>query len=145
LLGRRALARCFARVRAQLAARGQFLFDVWSADAFQRSLRSAAGRARHRDDGEAIVSLQHRGQIWEVFEQSRLRSARQRLDVLYTYVPRPQGARVQIRIEQRYAPWAELAALLAEAGLRVKARYGGFARERWSPRSEHLVVIAEPG
>lgn len=145
LLGRRALARCFARVRAQLGARGRFLFDVWSADAFQRSLGSAARRARHRDDGEAIVSLQHRGQMWEVFEQSRLRSARQRLDVLYTYVSRPHGARVQIRIEQRYAPWGELATLLAEAGLRVKAKYGGFARERWSPRSEHLVVIAEPG
>lgn len=145
LLGRRALASCFARVRAHLAADGQFLFDVWCADAFQRSVRSAARRARHRDDGAALVALHHRGQMWEVFEQTRLRSARQRLDVLYTYVPRHHGARVQIRIEQRYAPWAELAALLAEAGLRVRAKYGGFARERWSPRSEHLVVIAEPG
>lgn len=145
LLGRRALARCFARVRAQLAVRGRFLFDVWSADAFQRSLRSAARRGGHRDDGGAIVSLQHRGQLWEVFEQSRLRSARQRLDVLYTYVSRPRGERIQLCIEQRYSPWAELADLLAEAGLRVRARYGGFARERCSPRSEHLVVIAERG
>jgi SAM-dependent methyltransferase len=144
LLGRRALARCFARVRAHLAPRGKFLFDVWSADAFARSLRSPAHRGAHRDQSEAIVSLHHRGQQWDVFEQSRLRSARQRLDVLYTYVPRQRGARVQIRIEQRYAPFAEIAALLAEAGLRVSARYGGFARERWSPRSEQLVVIAAP-
>jgi SAM-dependent methyltransferase len=144
LLGRRALLRCFARVRAHLAAGGQFLFDVWSADAFQRSTRRATRRAGHRDDSNAIVSLHHRGQVWDVFEHSRLRSARQRLDVLYTYVPRSRGARVQIRIEQRYAPWAEIAALLAEAGLQVRARYGGFARERWSPRSDQLVVIAEP-
>ena len=141
LLGRRALARCFARVQAQLAERDQFLFDVWSADRFQHSLRSR--RAGHRDDGAALVSLFHRGQQWDVFEQSRLQSARQRLDVLYTYVPGSRGASVQIRIEQRYAPSGEIERLLAEAGLRVTAKYGGFARERWSPRSEHLVVVAE--
>ncbi|MEY4545798.1 MAG: hypothetical protein RL685_1993 [Pseudomonadota bacterium] len=143
LLGRRALLRCFQRVRAHLAEGGQFLFDVWSADGFQRSTRRASRRAGHRDDDAAIVSLHHRGQVWDVFEHSRLRSARQRLDVLYTYVPRSGGAPIDIRIEQRYAPWAEIAALLAQAGLQVSARYGGFARERWSPHSDQLVVIAE--
>jgi len=138
LLGRRALARCLRSVRAHLAPGGQFVFDVWAADRFARDAASSA----HRDDDEAIVSLAHRGQTWDVFEASRLSCGAQRLDVTYTYVSRERGRRVTCRIEQRYAPSRELMQALEAAGLRVRARWGGFAEQPFGRSSELLVVVA---
>ncbi|HKO89952.1 MAG TPA: class I SAM-dependent methyltransferase [Polyangiaceae bacterium] len=138
LLGRRALLRCLRSVRAHLAPEGEFVFDVWAADEFARHASSSA----HRDDDEAIVSLAHRGQTWDVFEQSRLASGAQRLDVTYTYRSRERGRRVTCCIEQRYAPARELTELLRAAGLRVRARWGGFTEQRFGRGSEQLVVVA---
>lgn len=138
LLGRRALARCLRGVRAHLAPGGQFVFDVWAADRFARRAASSA----HRDDDEAIVSLAHRGQTWDVFETSRLSCGAQRLDVTYTYVSRERGRRVTCHIEQRYAPSRELLQVLEAAGLRVQARFGGFAGQPFGRSSEQLVVVA---
>jgi SAM-dependent methyltransferase len=142
LLGRRALASCLRCVRAHLAPGGRFVFDVWSADAFQRHLRSGAGSAAHRDDVEALVRFQHRGQTWDVFERSRLRAARQRLDVEYTYVSRERGTRVTIPIAQRFASSAELGELLGRAGLRLRARWADFSGKRFGPGAELLVAVA---
>src|SRR5262249_7162696 len=125
-----------------LAPGGSFLFDVWAADPFQRRARLRALRDAYRDERGAIVSLAHRGQVWDVFEQSRLRSATQRLDVTYTYVSRQRGTRVVIPIEQRYAPSRELEELLAAAGLRLRAHWGGFAEQPFGPRSELFVALA---
>ncbi|HEU4579713.1 MAG TPA: class I SAM-dependent methyltransferase [Polyangiaceae bacterium] len=139
LLGRRALVSCFRSVRAHLAPGGTFCFDVWAADSFQRRVRR---REAQRDEPGAIVSLAHRGQIWDVFERSRLRSASQRLDVTYTYVSRQRGTRVQIPIAQRYATSWELKELLARAGLRLRARWGGFSGQPFGPSSELFVAVA---
>jgi hypothetical protein len=126
-------------VRSHLAPGGRFVFDVWTADRFARRASSSA----HRDDDEAIVSLHHRGQTWDVFEQSRLSSGAQRLDVKYTYISRERGRRVSCHIEQRYAPSRELMSALKAAGLRVLAHWGGFAEEPFRRGSEQLVVVAE--
>ena len=142
LLGRRALVSCFRSVRAHLAPGGGFLFDVWAADPFQRRARLRALRESHRDERGAIVSLAHRGQVWDVFERSRLRSAAQRLDVNYTYVSRQRGTRVEIPIAQRYATSRELEELLASAGLRLRAQWGGFSGQPFGPRSELFVALA---
>jgi SAM-dependent methyltransferase len=139
LLGPRALQSCLRRVRSHLAPGGQFVFDVWTADRFARRASSSA----YRDDEEAIVSLHHRGQTWDVFEQSRLSVGAQRLDVRYTYVSRERGRRVFCRIEQRYAPSRELMSAVQAAGLRVIAHWGGFAEEPFGRGSEQLVVVAE--
>ena len=139
LLGRRALSNCFRCVRAHLAPGGKFVFDVWAADPFQRRARLRAQREAHRDEDGAIVSISHRGQVWDVFEHSRLRSATQRLDVTYTYVSRERGTRVEIPIEQRYATTLELEELLAIAGLQLRAQHGGFSQQPYGPRSELLV------
>jgi SAM-dependent methyltransferase len=142
LLGRRALVSCFRCVRAHLAPGGSFLFDVWAADPFQRRARLRALREAHRDERGAIVSLAHRGQVWDVFESSRLRSAAQRLDVTYTYVSRQRGQRVVIPIAQRYATSRELEELLAVAGLRLRQHCGGFSGQPFGPRSELFVAVA---
>jgi SAM-dependent methyltransferase len=139
LLGRRALANCLRCVRAHLAPGGKFLFDVWAADPFQRRARVRTLREEHRDEQGAIVSIGHRAQVWDVFEHSRLRSARQRLDVTYTYVSRERGTRVEIPIAQRYATSLELEQLLARAGLQLRARWAGFSGKPYGPRAELLV------
>jgi SAM-dependent methyltransferase len=141
LLGSRALASCLRCVRAHLAPGGQLLFDVWAADAFAQHVR-AGDRRDHRDDPGAIVSFRHRRQTWDVYERSSLRSARQRLDVVYTYVSRERGQRVQIEIHQRYSTSSELARELGRAGLELRARWAGFAGERFTARAELLVVRA---
>jgi SAM-dependent methyltransferase len=138
LLGRRELGRCLARVRAHLAPGGQFIFDVWSADRFLRSARASG----HRDDPDAIVSVSHRGQVWQVFERSRLSSARQRLDVRYTYVSHPAGTVVEIPIPQRYASARELEEHLGRAGLRVDARWGDFGGAPRRSAAPFLIVQA---
>lgn len=138
LLGRRALLACFRSVRRHLTPGGLFLFDVWSADAFHRR----AGSAGHHDDAGAILTLCRGAQTWDVFESSRLRRRLQRLDVTYTYVSRERGARVDLLLEQRYAPAAELAGLLEQAGLRVAAKYGDFTGGRFGARSVELIVQA---
>ncbi|HVZ34743.1 MAG TPA: class I SAM-dependent methyltransferase, partial [Polyangiaceae bacterium] len=94
LLNRRALAGCLRAVRSHLAPGGTFWFDVWCADGF---MRQPNARAR-RDQREALVSLLHRGQVWDVFERSRLRSAEQRLDVIYRYVSRQRGTAIECSI-----------------------------------------------
>jgi SAM-dependent methyltransferase len=142
LLGRHALLSCFRSVREHLTPGGAFCFDVWAADPFQHRARLRALRAAHRDEPGAIVSLAHRGQVWDVFERSRLRSAAQRLDVTYTYFSRQRGTRVEIPIAQRYATSGELEELLARAGLRLRARWGGFSGQRFGPRSELFVAVA---
>jgi SAM-dependent methyltransferase len=139
LLGRRALLSCFRSVCAHLAPGGGFLFDVWAADPFQRRARL---RGAHRDEPGAIVTLAHRGQVWDVFERSRLRSAAQRLDVTYTYVSRQRGTQLEIPIAQRYASSRELKELLAAAGLRLCEQWGGFSGQPFGPRSELLVAMA---
>jgi SAM-dependent methyltransferase len=145
LLGRRAVSSCFRSVKAHLAPGGSFVFDVWAADPFQRRARLRARSEAHRDEPGAIVSIAHRAQVWDVFEQSRLRSATQRLDVTYTYVSRERGTRVEILIEQRYATSLELEELLAGAGLRLQSLSGGFSEQPFGPRSELLVVVAGAG
>jgi SAM-dependent methyltransferase len=137
LLNRRAALACFRAARRVLAPGGKFLLDVWNSGPFQRrSSRSSA------DETEPVVTLEHAGRTWDVFERSSVRRARQRLNVTYTYLPREGGPTYQIPIAQRYYSTAEVMELLARAGFVVEARYGDFSRGRFSARSQHLIVSA---
>jgi SAM-dependent methyltransferase len=139
LRSRRALLACLRSVRAHLAPGGEFLFDVWAADRFHRESDSRA----YRDDELPILNICRGKQSWDVFETSRLRKGLQRLDVLYRYVPRVGRAQISIGIEQRYLLFSELLELLARAGLEARSTFGGFAGQRFSTRSEELVVRAQ--
>lgn len=139
LPNRRAVLSCFRRARRHLTQTGQFVFDVWAADEFDNTAESPA----HYDDTGPILSLCHRGQTWDVFETSHLRSHIQRLDVVYTYVPRVSGSIVRIPIAQRYAPAKELVGLLQVAGMQVVASFGGFRGQRRTGKSAHCVIVAE--
>jgi SAM-dependent methyltransferase len=129
---------CFRAVRAALAPGGAFAFDVWNAEAFHRNPTSHP----RADDSEPIVTLQHAGLTWDVFERTRVRRSAQHLDVTYRYVPRGPGAPCQIPIAQRYYRPTELSELLERAGFVVQHRYGTFSSTLFTPRSPQLIVIA---
>ena len=137
LLGRREALSCFRAARRALAPGGILALDVWNAAPFRRHPARATSDAR-----EPIVSLRHAGRTWDVFERSRVRSARQRLDVTYSYVPREGGVTRQIPIAQRYYLASELSELLRRAGFVVGARYGDFSRAPFDARSPQLIVLA---
>jgi SAM-dependent methyltransferase len=136
LLSKQAVLSCFRSVHRALKPGGVFAFDVWNAAAFD----SATGSLP--DDDEPIVSLSYDARTWDVFERSRLRRARKRLDVTYEYRPREGGAVQRIDIPQRYYLAAEVDEMLERAGFAVEARYGNFSGARFTARSAQQVVLA---
>lgn len=136
------ILKCFACVKRHLASDGEFVFDVWAADRFHRDMHSKAMSHGHYDNCGPIVSFVHRSQAWDVFQESRLRTRLQRLDVTYTYIPREQGAPVTITIEQRYARSTELKEFVERAGLYVKSIHGDFNGSRLNFNSPYVVLRA---
>jgi SAM-dependent methyltransferase len=129
---------CFRAARAALSARGSFVFDVWNPERFHRL---AALRTK-RDSHEPVVSIAHGARIWDVFERTRVRRARQRLDVNYSYLPRGGGAALNSSISQRYFRPLELRKLLARSGFQVQEQYGDFAGAPLSVNSPHVIMIS---
>jgi SAM-dependent methyltransferase len=136
LLSKRAVLGCFRSVQRALKPGGVFAFDVWNAASF------AAAAGALPDDHEPIVSLRHDARTWDVFERSRLRRVRKRLDVTYLYQPREGGSVQRILIPQRYYLAPEVDALLERAGFAVQARYGDFSGGRFAVRSAQQIVLA---
>jgi SAM-dependent methyltransferase len=136
LLSKQAALGCFRSVHRALKPGGVFAFDVWNAAPFDAAIGALP------DDDEPIVSLSYGSRTWDVFERSRLRRARKRLDVTYHYRPRAGGAVHRIAIPQRYYLAAEVAELLERAGFAVQARYGDFSGSRFTARSAQQVVLA---
>jgi SAM-dependent methyltransferase len=136
LLSKQAALSCFRSAQRALEPGGVLAFDVWNAAAFHSTTGSL-----HDDDGP-IVSLSYDARSWDVFERSRLRRARKRLDVTYQYRPREGGTVHQIDIPQRYYLAAEVDELLERAGFAVQARYGDFSGARFTARSPQQVVLA---
>ena len=138
LLSQRDALSCFRSVHRALKPGGVFAFDVWNAAAFNSAPFAL------RDDDEPIVSLSHGSRTWDVFERSRLRRARKRLDVTYQYRPREGGVVHRIDIPQRYYLAAEVDDLLERAGFALQARYGNFSGGRFAARSAQQIVLARP-
>jgi SAM-dependent methyltransferase len=136
LLSKQAALACFRAAHRALKPGCVLAFDVWNAAAFDAATGALA------DDDEPIVSLSHARRTWDVFERSRLRRARKRLDVTYHYLPREGGAAQRIAIPQRYYLAAEVDELLERAGFAVQARYGDFSGGRFTRRSAQQVVVA---
>lgn len=140
LTSKRDALACFRAARRALEPGGSFVLDVWNAAPFHRAAPSPED-----SDAEYVVSVQQARRTYDVFEQTRVTRARQRLDVSYTYLPRTSGASYQIPIAQRYYLRPEVDDLLARAGLRVTARYGDFSRSQFrAQKSAQLIVVAKP-
>jgi SAM-dependent methyltransferase len=137
MLGKRDALACLRAARRALTAGGMLALDVWNAEPFHHASGSSGV-----DDPLPIVSLDHAGRTWDVFERSRVRRAQQRLDVSYLYVSRVGQRTYRIPIAQRYFLPPEISELLERAGFAIEARYGDFSRRRFSARSAQLIVLA---
>jgi SAM-dependent methyltransferase len=138
LLTKRDALACFRAARAALVPGGLFAFDVWNAHSFQREPIARTGT----DGTTPIVTLRHAGRTWDVFEDTRVRRAAQRLLVTYHYLPREGGAVRVIPLAQRYYLAPELSELLGRAGFELVQRFGDFSGARFTARSPLLVVVA---
>ncbi len=138
LLNQREALACFRAARRALVPGGVLVLDVWNAESFHHAALAGA----QISDVAALPPLQYAGRTWDVLERAKLRRNRQRLDVNYTYVPRSAGQAREILIQQRYFLPSEIESLLRRAGFALEARYGGFKRRRFTPRSAQLVLLA---
>lgn len=136
LLNQREALSCFRAAHAALAAGGELVLDVWNAAQFHRAKHDGA------DEAEPVAVIEHAGEVWDVFERSRVRRASQRIHVVYAYVGRSSGAVVESVIPQRYYLAAELEPLLLRAGFSIAARYGDFSERRFTVRSPQLILVA---
>jgi SAM-dependent methyltransferase len=137
LLSKSAALSCFRAARRALQPGGVFALDVWNAAEFDRTPMSAAA-----DEREPIVCVTYAGREYDVFERSRVRQSRKRLDVTYTYEPRKGGEAQRIVLPQRYFLAAEVEDLLGRAGFAIAARYGDFSGARFTARSPQQIVVA---
>ncbi len=134
-----ALGRCLRTVRELLADGGRLVFDAWSADAFHEE---SAPEDLADDALVPVVSVEHAGKRWDVFERSRWDREAQRVEATYVHVARDGTDVVEGTITHRYLLHDQVAPVLAEAGLEVEAIHGDFATTPWTRDSEHLVVVA---
>lgn len=138
-LDRQALTACLGCVRRTLAADGRFLFDVWNADAFHEESEPDD----LADDALVpVVSVEHGGRAWDVFERSRWDRAARRVDSTYLYVARDGSETVQGRIAHHYLLSSELESLLADAGLELVDVRGDFEGGPFHHDADHLIVTA---
>jgi hypothetical protein len=130
---------CLRQVVKHLAPGGRVVLDVYRADPDPDT------EADDVDEAEPVAELELGGVVYDVFEKSAWDSEPQRLQVTYVHAPRGGGELVSYDIPQRYLTEHELDSLLAEAGLRVLERWGGFQGEAPDEDAETLVRIAELG
>lgn len=131
--------RCLVCAGRQLAPGGQLIFDAYRADDFH----TESNPLDYRDEAlEPVGSVDHRGVRYDVFERSLWERPRQRLDVVYEYVPRAGGAVLQGTIQHRYLLSHQIEGLLARAGLQLVHLHGDFLGGELRPKGELLVAIA---
>ncbi len=138
LLTRADAIACLRSVRRHLAEGGKLAFDAYAADGFHAE---SSPRDVAPDELSEVVSFEHRGRRWDVFEKSSWDKRRKRLDVTYLY--RSGRRELAIEIPQHYWLSSEVGPLLARAGLRLRSLHGGFRKQRYSKDSPLLVVTAE--
>lgn len=149
LLDDAGVADCFASVHRHLAASGRFVFDAYRADPFhQDALDRDTPPARRADaagddDLYDVETLVCGGDTYDVFEQSSVATATQRVDVTYIHVRRSDGEAIRAPLPQRYLLEAQVAAHLRAAGFGVEGRYGSFDGAPLSDESEHQIWIAK--
>jgi SAM-dependent methyltransferase len=120
--------RCFANVAAHLAPGGAFVIEAFVPDLarFDRGQRVAAQRV----DADGVV-----------LEVSTHDAAEQRTNSMHV-VLQEEGVRMYpVQIRYAYPPELDLMARLA--GLRLRARWGGWRREPYSAASERHVSVYE--
>lgn len=139
LLAPAALRECLSCAVQHLAPGGRLILDVYNCD---DDLLEENDPADEEGEAEPLVALNHRGLLYDVYEESHWHNDAQRLEVTYRHVPRNGGETVTYEIPQRYLRDAELDRLLDSVGLRTLESWGGFRGERPGAGQAHCVRVA---
>ena len=130
---------CFACVARHLAPGGRLFFDAYGADTFHRD----EDPADHTDERlDPVVTVEHQGVCYDVFERRRWDRPKQRLDVTYEYIPRGGGEALQGQLFHRYLLQDQIEALLANAGLQLLALEGDWRGGESRPNDSMWVATA---
>ncbi|HJK92073.1 MAG TPA: class I SAM-dependent methyltransferase [Polyangiaceae bacterium LLY-WYZ-15_(1-7)] len=131
---------CLRCARAHLKDGGLLVFDGYSAELFH-----AEAEGDGSEDAPGLVrTVDALGTSWDVFEHSRWDRAEQRIDAVYTHVPRDGRPAVSATIPQRYVLADELEALLASCGLDLVVLHGSWDQEAFDLDSRLLIATATP-
>lgn len=142
MLSREDVILCLKTCAAHLAPGGRVVFDAYSADAFHLDWADDLNRLEERDRFEDLVTIEHRGQTYDVLEQSSWERSDQRLEVVYLHEPRDGGEAIRASLVHRYILSDQIEPLLLDAGLRLEALHGDYRGGPLDEESELLVVIA---
>ncbi|MFW5925774.1 MAG: class I SAM-dependent methyltransferase [Myxococcota bacterium] len=134
------LVACLRCARAHLAPGGLLVFDGYAADAFHAT---DPGTGPDEDELGHVSTAGVDGRRFHVYEQSLWEPDRQRITARYVHVPEDGGPSVEAFVRQRYLLSAEVAPLLAQAGLELITLQGGFDQSAFDPEdSEMLIAVA---
>ena len=112
---------CFRACARHLSPHGRLVFDAYGADLFHREQDPADYTDERLDP---VVTVEHEGTVFDVFERSLWRREQQRLDVSYEYIPRGGGDAAIGRIAHHYLLLEQIAPLLERAGLHLLSLAG---------------------
>ena len=112
------LARCLKGVHRHLHTGGEFIFDIYSPD--RSSLAGANG------DYAIVKSIQYDGEIWDVFERSRVRDNGKSILVEYMAVARTTRSIFTISIAHLVIYASEWWSILSEEGFEIISMEGDF-------------------
>lgn len=130
---------CFQCCAQHLAPDGRLVFDAYGADVFHIE----QDPADHTDERlDPVVSVEHEGICYDVFERSRWERSEQRLDVTYEYIPRGGGEALVGRLMHRYLLRDQLEPLLARAGLQLISLDGDWRGGASTPGGDMWVATA---
>ena len=131
---------CFSCARRHLAPEGRLVFDAYGADTFHRD----EDPADHDDERlDPVVTVEHQGVCYDVFERRRWDRPKQRLDVTYEYIPRGGGEALQGQLLHRYLLRNQIEALLRRAGLRLLTLDGDWRGSK--SRADGSMWVATAG
>ena len=142
LLSREEVVRSLQNSAAHLARSGLLIFDAYSADGFHRDSATDLDRLEDSEAFEEIVSIEFRGETWDVLERSSWERNDQRLSVDYLHEPRNGGEAIRTDLVHRYLLSHQIESILRDAGLRLESLCGDYDGSAVTDDSELLVVIA---
>ncbi len=130
---------CFRACARHLTQDGKLVFDAYGADRFHQEADPADYDGDHL---EPVVTVEHEGTCYDVFERSTWHRADQQLDVVYEYIPRAGGDAALGRLLHHYLLQDQIGPLLARAGLRLESLAGDFRGREATPDDDMWVATA---
>jgi SAM-dependent methyltransferase len=130
---------CLRCVAQHLKPGARLILDAYMADRFHQ----ASEPGDYVDERlDPVVSVEHNGAAYDVFERSCWDRGGQRLDVTYEYLPKAGGEVLQGGVPHRYLLSGQLGALLERAGLRLVSMAGDWNGGPVEPDGEFYVAVA---